>query len=335
MNVSDVVKTYVSRPGTWEDIPALVDLCNVVVIEQCGLPDWSVDDAEEEFSQPGFVVEEFVRLWHDAEGVLMGVCMVMGLHEPPVRVRVMPYIHPAAENYQALGLEVLAWGEKVARPLAIPRCPEDAKVQMISWTYATHEPTAALYRAYGMEKIRQFWTMEIALHDTLPAPELPQEVTIRTLRYPEESRLAYRISEEAFSDHYGHTDDPEEKNYDLWAQRFNSKSFDPTLWFIVEVDGNAAGFAWCHTGMPEDPKLGWVGVLGVLPAYRRRGLAQFLLQHAFRELHARGMHKAGLGVDAFSLTGATRVYERAGMHCIAKWDTYAKVLRDGVEIVRQ
>ena len=335
MTVSEIMETYISRPATWDDIPALVDLCNVVLIDQWGFPDWTVDDAEEEFSQPGFVMEDFVRLWHDADGMLVGVCMVMGLHEPPVRVRVLPYVHPATKDFQELGLEVLAWGESIARPLAIPRCPDDAKIQMISWTFATHEPTAALYRAFGMEKIRQYLTMEIELYHNMPAPDLSNDVTLRTLNYPDESRLAYRMTDRAFSDHYGHTDDPEEKNYDLWAQRFNSKSFDPALWFIIEVEGEAAGFAWCHMGMPEDPKLGWIGTLGVLPAYRRRGLAQSLLRHAFRELHARGMHKAGLGVDGSSLTGATRVYEAAGMRCVAKWDTYAKVLRDGVEIVRE
>jgi mycothiol synthase len=335
MNVSEVVDQYISRPATWDDIPAIVDLCNVALIDQWGLPDWTVEDAEDEFSQPGYTMEQFVRMWHDANGLLVGVGMVFGLHEPPVRVRVMPYLRPHIPGYQELGLEILAWGEDVVRPLAIPRCPENAKVQMISWTYATHEPTIALYRAYGMEKVRRYLTMEIVLDQAPSAPNLPEGITIRTLRYPEEARVAYRITDKAFSDHYGHVDDPEEKNFDLWAQRFASKSFDSSLWFIVEVDGEIAGFSWCHTGMPEDPKLGWIGTLGVLPAYRRRGLAHYLLQHSFRELYAKGMHKAGLGVDATSLTGATRVYERAGMHCVAQWDTYGKVLRDGVEIVRQ
>lgn len=335
MNRTEVVEQYISRGAMWEDIPAIVELCNIVMIDQWGLPDWTVDEAEEEFGQPGFKMDEFIRLWYDEAGALVGACMVMGLHEPPVRVRVMPYVHPAVANFQAFGLEVLAWGESVARPLAIPRCPADAKVQMISWTFATHERTVALYRAYGMEKIRQYLTMEIALHADMPLPDLSDGVTIRTLRYPEEARLAYRITDQAFADHYGHTEDPEEKNYDLWAQRFNGKAFDPSLWFVIEVDGKPAGFSWCHKGMPEDPHLGWVATLGVLPAYRRRGLAQLLLRHSFRELYAQGMHKAGLGVDASSLTGATRVYEAAGMHCVAKWDTYGKVLRDGIEIVRE
>jgi hypothetical protein len=34
----------------------------------------------------------------------------------------------------------------------------------------------------------------------------------------------------------------------------------------------------------------------------------------------------GLGVDAASLTGATRLYEKAGMHVTRRYDTYEKVL---------
>jgi mycothiol synthase len=73
-------------------------------------------------------------------------------------------------------------------------------------------------------------------------------------------------------------------------------------------------------------------MLGVLPAFRRRGIADLLLRHAFHEMYTREMHKVGLGVDATNSTGATRVYERAGMQCIAKRDDYAKVLRDGTEL---
>jgi mycothiol synthase len=54
------------------------------------------------------------------------------------------------------------------------------------------------------------------------------------------------------------------------------------------------------------------------------GLA--LLRHAFRAFRARGMTGAALDVDAENLTGAVRVYERAGMHVAKRSDTYEKPL---------
>ena len=64
----------------------------------------------------------------------------------------------------------------------------------------------------------------------------------------------------------------------------------------------------------NEPGLAWVRILGVLPKFRQRGLAQALLRHTFAEYAGRGLERVGLGVDAENPTGAVRVYERAGMH---------------------
>jgi hypothetical protein len=40
-------------------------------------------------------------------------------------------------------------------------------------------------------------------------------------------------------------------------------------------------------------------------------------------------------VDAASITGATRLYERAGMHVFRAWDIYEKELRPGEELSTQ
>ena len=59
--------------------------------------------------------------------------------------------------------------------------------------------------------------------------------------------------------------------------------------------------------------MGWIRSLFVRRPWRRRGLGMALLLDAFRRFHERGERKVGLGVDAESETGATRLYERAGM----------------------
>jgi mycothiol synthase len=40
-------------------------------------------------------------------------------------------------------------------------------------------------------------------------------------------------------------------------------------------------------------------------------------------------------VDATSLTGATRLYEKAGMWVYRQWDTYEKELRPGRDLMTQ
>jgi ribosomal protein S18 acetylase RimI-like enzyme len=99
------------------------------------------------------------------------------------------------------------------------------------------------------------------------------------------------------------------------------------------MDGDeiaGAALCWAVPSLGENG-LGWVGQLWVRRPWRRRGLGLALLHHAFRELYQRGYARVGLGVDSESLTGATRLYERAGMHMAHQWDNYQLELRSGVE----
>ena len=66
-------------------------------------------------------------------------------------------------------------------------------------------------------------------------------------------------------------------------------------------------------------------MLGVRRAWRRQGLGEALLLHAFAEFRRRDITRGTLGVDASSATGATRLYERAGM----------SVYRDTIFLERQ
>jgi hypothetical protein len=57
-----------------------------------------------------------------------------------------------------------------------------------------------------------------------------------------------------------------------------------------------------------------------------------LLQFSFNEFYRRGKKRAGLGVDASSLTNATRLYEKAGMQVTKQYDTYQLELRSGNDL---
>jgi ribosomal protein S18 acetylase RimI-like enzyme len=99
------------------------------------------------------------------------------------------------------------------------------------------------------------------------------------------------------------------------------------------MDGEQiAGISLCGIEKTSDA---WVQTLGVLRSWRRQGLALALLQHSFREFYKRGLHTVYLAVDAQSLTGATRLYERAGMHIVRQNDRYEKELRAGRELSTQ
>jgi len=104
-------------------------------------------------------------------------------------------------------------------------------------------------------------------------------------------------------------------------------NFDPSMAFVA-VDGDEiAGTALCNPIWVEDPDAGWIHSLGVRRPWRRRGVALALLHRCFVALYDRGKRRAKLGVDAQSLTGATRLYEKAGMHVERQFGFYEKELR--------
>ena len=57
-----------------------------------------------------------------------------------------------------------------------------------------------------------------------------------------------------------------------------------------------------------------------------------MLHHAFGEFWKRGRKQVALYVDASSLTGATRLYEKAGMKPVETWMNYHKIIREGEDL---
>jgi ribosomal protein S18 acetylase RimI-like enzyme len=76
-----------------------------------------------------------------------------------------------------------------------------------------------------------------------------------------------------------------------------------------------------------------VNALGVRRPWRKHGLGLALLTHSFGEFFRRGEQIVGLGVDAENQTGATRLYQRAGMQVASEYVVYLKELRPGRDII--
>jgi mycothiol synthase len=174
----------------------------------------------------------------------------------------------------------------------------------------------------GFEPIRHGFRMMIDLDGELPEPHWPEGFAVRRFREGDEGRF-HRGHQESFADTWEFTPEP----FDNWSHWFmGPATFEPEHWFIVEHGEELAAVAICRISETED-NAGWVFILGVLPAYRRRGLAMALLQHLFRHFAGAGMKRVGLGVDAENPTGAVALYERAGMYVARRNLTYERVPR--------
>jgi len=254
---------------------------------------------------------------HDARlattaGKIVGSAHVWDQARTQERLFLNVHAHPRERAvYEAL----LDWGESRAADIA-----QGKRAVLRAAAPSDDEVFSAQLEARGFEPIRHFFRMTIDLDDAPPAPEWPEGIAVRTYRSGDE-RPIYDAVTDAFADHW----DFVPVSYEDWL-RFGPQSptFDPALQFLAEDGEQIAGVALCQA--ERRPDTGHVGILGVRPPWRRRGLALALLRHAFTELRRRGRPMTDLGVDAESTTGAVRLYERAGMGVAQRTDTYERRL---------
>jgi GNAT superfamily N-acetyltransferase len=208
---------------------------------------------------------------------------------------------------------LLEWAERRARELG---------GRLFAGAWDTNESLRAMLEARGFGVVRHGIRMEIDLAEPPPPPVWPDGIEVRTFR-PGDERVFHAVQQEAFEDSW----EPVRSSFDEWEHWFlgSSPRFAPDLWFLALAGDAPAGVAVCHP-QTADPELGWVGELGVLRPWRKRGLGRALLLEAFRAFRERGFARAGLGVDAESLTGANRLYESAGMRVLARYDILEKVV---------
>jgi mycothiol synthase len=184
--------------------------------------------------------------------------------------------------------------------------------------------------------VRHFFNMAIEMDAPPPEPVVPEGIHIRPFVRAQESHALVHAIRDAFRDHWGYVETPFEEDYAEWVSWMDDDpSFNESLWFVAMGGKEIAGFSLSYDIVGEGPDVGVIEQLGVLRPWRRRGLALALLQHSFGELYRRGKSTVTLGVDAQSLTGATRLYEKAGMHVRYQRDRYEKELRPGKDLSTQ
>lgn len=164
-----------------------------------------------------------------------------------------------------------------------------------------------LFDGLGFREARHYFHMRIAFDGAPPTPPvLPERIELETFRR-EDARAFHAALGEAFEEEWGFLALP----FEEWEQtRLNAPETDTSLWFVARDGDEIAGVNRCD---PRKHGGGWIGALGVRQGWRRRGVGLALLRHAFVEFHGRGEPHVGLGVDADNPTGATRLYESAGM----------------------
>jgi mycothiol synthase len=300
--------------------------------ESHGKDEFELEDYRNAWSDPGIDLAADTRIAQTLDGAIVG-CIEVWNTPPYTFCWIWALVHPAFRG-QGIGTALMDWAEQRSQ-VALDRAPAGARIVLDAGAMSTDLPATELFADRGFVATRNSFTMERDLDDQLPAPIWPAGIRVRTMQ-PGEELAVYRAENEAFRDHWGHVEAPEEVTYPLWRHHaLEDPAHDPSLWFLA-MDGNEiAGLARCTSFKIGDPNMGYVNTLSVRRPWRRQGLAEALLYHSFAELRRRGRTRVGLGVDASSLTGATRLYEKVGMRAVRHFTLFEKELRAGVELATQ
>lgn len=321
------------RPVTLDDAEAATDLFNACSIDLIGQPDSQAALVRGEWQTPGFDLATDTRVAHTPDGSLVGYAEVWDGQAQATRVFTWACVHPDYRG-RGLGTALRQWAEERAHR-SVAKAPEGTRVVMLGMALGVDDEGQAILKAQGMEITRYYWRMVIDFDGEPPAPDLPDGIDIRPVG-EDETRALYAAIRDSFKDHYGYVDEPFEVAYERWIH-FNESdpACDRSLWFVAVEGSEIAGVSVCVPTTTEDPQMGWISTLGVRRPWRRRGLGLALLRYSLRALHGRGLKRAGLAVDAESLTGATRLYEKAGMRVERETLVFEKELRPGVDLSTQ
>jgi mycothiol synthase len=314
---------FILRTAQWRDLNAVVDLIrDVLTADGDAVSAVSPGELEREWKAEGFTLEADAFVVTNADGRVVGFEEFVNRHAHAV-LQGDGYVHP---DFRGLGigtalLQALEERARKEMELAEP----DLRVYIINGMSAADKAAREIHESEGYKLIRHHWMMEANLTEAPKVIPFPTGVELRPFVKEAQEYLVFQAEDEAFRDHWGHVPG----NFNNWKLRkIEREEFDPALWHIAWDGDQIAGYAQTR----YRNGIGWVGNLGVRRPWRKRGLGEALLLHAFNEFYKRGMQTIGLGVDASNPTGATRLYQKVGMQIAVEDVLYEKELRPGREL---
>lgn len=282
----------------------------------------SPGELRDEFSSPTFDTARDIRIWEDGDGTMLGFAQIW---IPAAGEVVDGYlwfkVHPEHRD-GTIESEIFAWGTERMREVGRER---NVRVQLGSGVRSDKADRVAVLEQHGFTINRYFLRMARDLHEPIVEPKLPDGFTIRAVAGTAEAAAWIEMFNLSFIDHWNHHDRTVDDRLHWMSEAF----YRPHLDLIAQApDGTFAAFAFCGVNAAENRRTGrnegWISLLGTRRGYRNMGLGRAILLTGLQQLKAEGVDTAVLGVDANSLTGATRLYESVGFQPIMTFVSYIK-----------
>ncbi|GER90366.1 hypothetical protein KDW_45280 [Dictyobacter vulcani] len=305
------------RHATMADLHAVTELIIACDIVDFGKPDYSEDELRQNWQRANFQLATDAFVLHSAAGEIIGytdICPSRG----GIYINALTRVHP---DYRQLNLDEALF--EMAEAYACQRVTSaqvDATLSPLAWTISTDVKRLSLLEQRGYRSVNTEWRMEIDFHEPPLAPTWPEGIAVRQFVVGQDEQSVHQLIQEAFQD----LRDYEYESFDDWqGWAFKHGNFQPALIPIITSGAEMIGVAWCY-GFSDGGA--WIYQLAIAQPWRKQGLGLQLLRQSFYMLYQHGIRNVGLTVDLQNVTGAARLYERAGMHLAERHDTCEKQL---------
>jgi mycothiol synthase len=298
------------------DLPALVDANNEwAALEPDAVDSVSLGEAEEWHNSP---INHEVNVLAFATNAAQNESKLIGLasfRKEPTDDRAWCFFH-VHPDYRNHGVGAALFAE-------CSRLAQDAGATSIHFGAGRNATLLIEFlqrRGYIVE--RYFWDMRLeAGHPAEPAT-LPAGFTLRTFVPNQDEALLTHVRNVTFADHYGSV----QRTVEEFTERTKENWFHPEGVFFAFDGDEIAGF--CMTTSDErewerrGEKVGHIGLLGVMPAYRGRSLGRALLLTGVNYLR-QSLPIVVLGVEGKN-DSALALYRSVGFHEHKGWANMIK-----------
>ena len=312
---TDLPPGWTVRAPTAADQDQIFDLIEASDLDEFGEPDYTRADFDEEWADLDLARHAWLVL--SPTGEIAGYARAQPRADR-TRIDSEGYTHPAHYG-RGVGTTLLALMEAQSREETAGFTGPERPI-LKNYINANNPDAVSLLGRAGFVPARHFYRMRRTLDPTAPPepPAWPEGIRVVACRDRADQERLYVALDEAFRDHWEY----HPQTFDEWFSHHATSHGDPALWFMALDGEEIAGTLVLGYQLGG----GWVKSLSVRRPWRGRGLGGALLAHAFDTFSRLGTHVVGLGVDTESSTGATRLYERAGMEAVRLFATYHKTL---------
>lgn len=299
-------------PSPADDAAWATLLRDIELVDRRGEIHERADLADEWASVWSHPATDSTFVWDGRDLVAFGWLKTVPDQRGGARIECWGGVHPMHRR-RGIGRALLAWQVKRAAEVAGELGTTPARIGLEAG--GAQRDLLNLAERVGFEVERQFLELARTMADPVVPVAAPAGLSLRA--WSEELDEPARLTHlEAFVDHWG----MEPRTRDQWRQWYTGhRAFRPELSRLAleRTTGDVAGVVLASV-YPSDwevgPREAWILTVATQPAWRRRGVAAWLLTGLLEVMAAapERFERALLGVDSANHTGALHLYRSLG-----------------------